>query len=148
MNMHTPEPIGRLIYKTTMALKKYLENRLKPYDLTVEQYQVMKSLSEENGIVQGKLCPAVHKSPANITRILDRLEKKSCVERRDNPGDRRSSLVFLTPTGNELLAKVIERLADCNMTITAGLESDQLEMMRHGLKTICANIEQFTGEGE
>jgi DNA-binding MarR family transcriptional regulator len=146
--MYTPEPIGRLIYKTTMALKKYLENRLKPYDLTVEQYQVMKSLSEEDGIVQGRLCAVVHKSPANITRILDRLEKKSCVERRDNPEDRRSSLVFLTPAGNELLAQVIEELADCNTKVTAGIDSEQLELMQYGLKAICANIEQLTEEGE
>ncbi len=146
--MHTSEPIGRLIYKTTMALKKYLENRLKPYDLTVEQYQVMKSLSEEDGIVQGRLCTVVHKSPANITRILDRLEKKSCLERRDNPEDRRSSLVFLTPFGNNLLSRVIEELADCTTMVTAGIDPEQLELMRHGLKTICINIEQLTGEGE
>lgn len=142
------EPIGRLIYRTTMALKNYLENRLKPYDLTVEQYQILKSLSEENGIVQSRLCEIVMKSPANITRILDRLVRKGCVERRDNPEDRRSSLVFLTSVGDELLSKVIERLANCEAIVTAGLDTDHLENMRFGLNTICENIVEITGENK
>ncbi|WP_136805748.1 MarR family winged helix-turn-helix transcriptional regulator [Desulfosediminicola flagellatus] len=146
MKQCNPEPIGRVIYMTTMALKKYLESRLKPYDLTVEQYQVLKSLSEEDGAVQSRLCELVAKSPANITRILDRLAKKEYVERRDNPEDRRSTLVYLTATGEGLLSQVIERLANCESKVTAGISQQEIEQMRRNLKMICSNIDEITGE--
>ncbi len=133
---------------TTMALKNYLESRLKPYDLTAEQYQVLKSLAEENGVVQSKLCELVAKSPANITRILDRLAKKECVERRDNPADRRSTLVYLTTTGENLLSQVLEELADCEKKVTAGICKQEIDLMRRNLETIRSNIAEITGEQE
>jgi len=142
------DPIGRLVYMTTMALKSYLENRVKPYDLTAEQFHVLKSLSEENGITQNKLCEMVMKSPANMTRILDRLEKKECIERRANPDDRRSTLVSLTPGGEDLLGLVRSELHGFEAEITAGLSGQQIQEIKDGLKIIHANIVELTGRYE
>lgn len=148
MNTCQNDPLGRLIYMTTMALKNYLENRLKPYDLTAEQFHVLKSLIEEKGIAQNKLCEAVAKSPANVTRILDRLEKKECIERRSNPDDRRSSLVCLTAVGDELMAEVRRELAGFEAQITVGLSADQVQKVKNGLRTIHNNIVELTGRAE
>lgn len=137
-------PIGRLIYMTTMALKNCLETRLKPHDLTAEQFHVLKWLSEENGITQNQLCEVVVKSPANMTRILDRLEKKECVERRSNPEDRRSTLVFLTTEGEALLAQVRLELNGFEAEICDGLSSQQVQEMKDGLMTIHENIVEIT----
>ena len=145
MNTCQGDPLGRLIYMTTMSLKKYLENRLKPYDLTAEQFHVLKSLMEDSGIAQNKLCEAVEKSPANITRILDRLEKKDYLVRRDHPEDRRSTLVYLTAAGGELMAEVRRELADIEAKITAGLSPEQILEMKQGLRLVCRNIEEITG---
>lgn len=148
MNTCQGDHLGRLIYITTMALKNYLENRLKPYDLTAEQFQVMKSLVEESGIAQNRLCEAAAKSPGNITRILDRLEKKGCIERKGNPEDRRSSLVCLTGAGEELMAQVRLELAGFEAELTQGLSAAQVQDLKNGLRTIYANIEKNSGEFE
>ena len=145
MNTCQGDSLGRLIYITTMALKNYLENRLKPYDLTAEQFQVMKSLVEESGIAQNRLCEAVAKSPGNITRILDRLEKKGCIERKGNPEDRRSSLVCLTGAGEELMARVKLELAGFEAEFTQGLSARQVQDMKDGLRIIYTNIELNSG---
>jgi len=142
------DPIGRLVYMTTMALKTYLENRVKPYDLTAEQFYVLKSLSEENGITQNKLGEMVMKSPANMTRILDRLEKKECIERCANPGDRRSTLINLTPAGEDLLRLVRSELNGFEAEITTGLSGRQIQEIKDGLKIIHANIVELTGRYE
>jgi DNA-binding MarR family transcriptional regulator len=118
---------------------------LKPYDLTAEQFHVLKSLKEDSGIAQNKLCEAVEKSPANITRILDRLEKKDYLVRRDHPEDRRSTLVYLTAAGGELMAEVRRELADIEAKITAGLSPEQILEMKQGLRLVCRNIEEITG---
>lgn len=141
------DPIGRLIYETTMSLKTYLENRLKPYDLTAEQFHVLKHLVEENGVAQSRLCEAAGKSPANITRILDRLEKKCCTERRNNPDDRRSSLVYLTREGEELMDRVRDELADFEAQITAGLSARKVQEIKDGLRLIRSNMEGSSGGG-
>ena len=138
------DPVPRLIYMTTMAMKNCLEMRFKPHDLTTEQFHVLKSLSEESGITQNRLCEVVEKSPANMTRILDRLEKKGCIERNSNPEDRRSTLVCLTGTGEELLTRVRGELSSFEKEIAAGLSGEQLLQVKHGLKVIHANIIALT----
>ena len=142
------DTIGRLTYMTTMALKNCLENRLKLHDLTAEQFQVLKSLGEETGITQSRLCEMVLKSPANITRILDRLEKKNCIKRRPNPEDRRSLLVYLTPAGETLLALVRSKLTGFEAEITAGLSRQQVQDIKDGLRIIYTNIVELTGRYE
>lgn len=148
MNRCQEDPLGRLIYMTTMALKSYLDSRLKPFDLTIEQFQILKSLIEENGIAQNKLCKAVAKSPGNVTRILDRLEKKNYIERRKNPDDRRSILVFLTATGDDWVEQVRRELEGYEAEITAGLSDEQIQAVKNGLRTIYKNVEDITGESE
>ena len=98
--------VGRLIYRTSLALRKYAENLLKPYELTTEQLFLLKNATMEEGLTQKQLSEIVGKQPANITRILDRLEKKKLIRRIPNPEDRRSALVLLTQEGDDLVQEV------------------------------------------
>ena len=148
MNQCHQDAVGRLLFFSTMAVKKYLEVRLKPYDLTTEQFQVLKHLEIESGVTQNIVCAGVGKSPANITRILDRLENKQYIERRDNPEDRRSSLVFLTDEGRALINEVVSMLSDFEACITEGIEVSQLADMKNNLKKIQQNIANQLDEME
>ncbi len=103
------ESIGRQIYICGQAMRNYADQKLKNHDLTVEQLHILKQLYLAAGQTQSQLCEGVGKSPANITRILDRLEKKGRVNRKNNPGDRRSTLVFLTEEGEVLEDQVHEQ---------------------------------------
>lgn len=140
------DPIGRLLYMGTIAVKKYLENRLRPYGLTAEQFQVLRNLQEDLGMTQNEICEIVEKSPANMTRILDRLEKKGYLQRRDNPEDRRSSLVFLTDQGLELMDLVRTEISDFDAKVTKGIPGDQLQTMRDVVKKIQANVHELIKE--
>jgi DNA-binding MarR family transcriptional regulator len=44
-----------------------------------------------------------------VTRIVARLEEAGLIDRAGDPGDRRSSLITVTPAGRELLAAVRTR---------------------------------------
>lgn len=134
------DPIGRLVYMTSIAMKNCLEVRLKPHDLTTEQFHVLKNLTTTSGITQNKLCEVVEKSPANMTRILDRLENKGCIERGSNPDDRRSTLVYLTAEGEKLLEEVRGEFSGFEQEIAKGLSSEQLQQVKDGLRVIHANI--------
>lgn len=46
------------------------------------------------------------------SKLVDRIEAAGLCRRRANPGDRRSSLVELTPTGERLLAEATAVLED------------------------------------
>ena len=119
------ESFFRLIALTGLALRSYADQRLKNYDLTVEQLQVLKQADVAGGQPQNKLSLLTSKSPANMTRILDRLEKKGRIVRRLNPDDRRSSLIFLTKDGKALKDEVISLLESLQAELVEGIPHEK-----------------------
>ncbi len=134
------ESIGRQIYICGQAMRNYADQRLKNHDLTVEQLHILKQLFLANGQTQSQLCEGVGKSPANITRILDRLEKKGSVSRKNNPDDRRSILVFLTEEGEELLAEVRVLFEGFSPEVVAGISLEEQKIAMGVLEKILQNV--------
>lgn len=46
-------------------------------------------------------------SRANVTGLVDSLERKGLVERKENAQDRRSKLVWITPAGDKKLTGIL-----------------------------------------
>lgn len=134
------EALPRLIYRTAQALRNHAEKVLKPYELTLEQFIPLKYLFLDPGVTQREIGESAKKTPANITRILDRLEKKSLVVRRENPEDRRASLVFLTDKGEALVNEVSSLFEPYSDEIVAGVTEEEQQITRNVLKKMENNI--------
>ena len=145
-NQQENQPIGRLIYLTSLNLRNYAEKMLSPYDLTVEQFHLLKNTSRVTGYSQNQLCDHVGKKPANITRILDRLEKKQWIERRVHPTDRRSSLVFLTLEGERMVNSVSKHFEAYSSRFIKGVSSSEEQVFRDVLNKIDCNINKLMDE--
>jgi len=136
----------RLIYLTGQAMRSFADQRLKRFDLTVEQLQVLKEVSVETGKIQNKLSEVTGKSPANITRILDRLEKKARIVRKNNPVDRRSSLVFLTKDGKRLRDDVEILFSELDADLLEGVAVDGQDVAFGVINNIKNNIDKMSGK--
>lgn len=145
-NSSEDQPVGRLVYLTSLNLRNYAEKIMSPYDLTVEQFHLLKNTSRSSGYTQSQLCDCVGKKPANITRILDRLEKKKWIERRVHPSDRRSSLVFLTREGENVVDKVVEIFESYSSRFMEGIGNDEEQVFRRVLGKINNNINNLMDE--
>ncbi len=140
------ETVGRLIYRTSLALTNYAENLLKPYGLTVEQLHLLKSMSTDMGVTQNQLCEIAGKKPANITRILDRLENKNRIVRRPNPEDRRSTLVFLTSEGEQMVEEVHSLFESYSGRLNEGIDPEEEQLFKEILARIESNIQSLAEE--
>lgn len=140
MNTDFDENIGRMLFETTQNIKNWAEKLFTPFDITGEQFHLLKSVSMEVGIPQRSLCDQVMKTPANLTRILDRMEKKGLVIRRDNPEDRRSSLVFRTEVGEKVTTEVSSVLVPVEKRIKSGIDKEDLEVFIQVLHKINQNL--------
>ena len=138
--------LGRLIYFTAQELSNFAEKVLKPYDLTLEQFHLLKNMPEDMGLTQRQLGDIANKKPANMTRILDRLEAKGLVVRRDNPEDRRAALVSLTDKGLELVAKVHGGFELFSNRFVAGISEQEQETVKNVLKKMSENLREMTNE--
>jgi DNA-binding MarR family transcriptional regulator len=142
------ESFLRQIAVTGQLMRNFADQRLKGFDLTVEQLQLLKQLTLDVGTPQNVLGEAAAKSPANITRILDRLEKKNRVVRRPNPDDRRSSLVFLTPDGKRLQQEVFSLFQGLRHQLMDGVNEQDRRCAATVLTAITTNIERMSAPVE
>jgi DNA-binding MarR family transcriptional regulator len=133
-------PIGRLLYLTARIMTAHAEKVLKPYDLTVEQLHLLKSIEENATFSQQQHCDIVEKSAANVTRILDRLERKGCVRRGENPTDRRSTLLHITDQGRKLIDDVTIVLESFADNLTHGISPEEQTMFIQLLHKIQDNL--------
>lgn len=135
------ESFLRIISMTAQVMRSYADQRLKKYDLTVEQLQVLKHMAADYGQTQSNLCGATGKSPANLTRILDRLENKGWIRRTQNPADRRATLVVLTEEGERLTAEVKTLFHALGEELVADIDPEKQRIATEVLGKIKVKIE-------
>ena len=140
------ESLGRYIYITGQEMRNFAERVLKPYGLTLEQFHLLKNMSLVDGLTQRQICNLTSKTPANMSRMLDRMESKYLVARRENPVDRRASLVFLTAKGESLVDEVLEEFESFSAKLTEGITEKEQQIVRDALAKIARNTQKMSEE--
>ena len=77
------------------------------YGLTPAQFDVLAQLWRNQGINQQELAGKLLVTKGNVCGLIDRLEKLSLVERRSDPEDKRTNLLYLTEAGRKLADEAI-----------------------------------------
>ena len=93
---------------TACWLKARIKERLKPFGLTMEQYNVMRIVRGQspNSVCVKDITGRMLEPSSNTTRIIDRLEQKDLVLRLASERDKRERSVQLTEKGWDLLAAI------------------------------------------
>lgn len=98
------------IYYTAARLKKRADDFFAPHGLTDVQFNVMMLLKhqvpEGDGLSQAQLSDMMLVNRANVTSLIDRMEKAKLVERSTPPEDRRFNIIRLTEAGRKVLDEV------------------------------------------
>src|SRR5215475_11647264 len=91
------------------AATKFAE-RLAALDLTPSHAGTLRLIQASEGLSQQALGVALGLVPSRLVVLIDELEQRRLVERRDHPTDRRSYALYLTDKGREVF-KAIGRVA-------------------------------------
>lgn len=81
---------------------------VRPLELTVIEWYVLRALYEEDGQHASELARAVGRAATSFTPNLDKLQKKGLIERRPDLGDRRAVRIFLTKEGEAKRDDVVD----------------------------------------
>lgn len=141
--METTEKFSTYSYlldRTNRKIKQYAQNRFKEesFDITVDQWLIIKTLSQNNDQNQSQLAELTGKDHPTLTRILDLLVKKDLVERKASANDRRSFIIHLTTKGIQNFEKWSPIVAEIRTKAWENLS----EKDYNDLKRILNNIYQ------
>lgn len=92
------------LMRASESINNRLNRELADAGLTTSQFGVMEALLHLGPLNQKALGEKILKSGGNITLVIDNLEKNNWVERRQDPKDRRSVLIHLTPAGENVIS--------------------------------------------
>ena len=126
------------ILKTRMTFRQTIQRVLKSnnVDMTFEMLQVMHRLWKKPGVSQQYLAEQTAKDNACLTNLINNLEKKGWVERREDPSDRRNKQIHLTEAGEELSHRVKPLLHNIYDEVGARLTTRQIESFMNNLKKL------------
>jgi DNA-binding MarR family transcriptional regulator len=95
------------LLRTTDLLSRGPARVLKAEDLSPTQYNVLRILrGAPEGLPCGEIANRMITRDPDITRLLDRLEKRNLISRCRQSEDRRMVLVRIAPEGLKLLARM------------------------------------------
>ncbi len=115
--------------RSTETIHSYLTPRLADHDLTTGQFGVLEALYHLGAMPQVNIGRKLLKSPGNITVVLDNLERRSLVERKRDPADRRKLLVNLTETGTALIERIFPLHVAAIVTCFQSLSESEQEQL-------------------
>ena len=119
------------ILKTSAFISEILLSGLKPYEISEQQFNVLRILRGQKGIaanlstVQDRM---VHKM-SNTTRLIDKLIKKKLVKRNVCVKNRRKIELFITEDGLDLLKKIDPISDEIEKKILSNISSQDLNSL-------------------
>lgn len=136
--------LGRLHHLADRALINRLTRnfRTEGCDISFEQYLVLNILWSEDGLNQQQLANTIGTGKANITRLVDGLEKRNLVIRITDRRDRRVRWIHLTHAGKSLRDKLVQIARKARKEAYAGISKTDLETYEKVLDYIISNYEK------
>ncbi|HYG18397.1 MAG TPA: MarR family transcriptional regulator [Ohtaekwangia sp.] len=131
-----------LLDRTARRVKQYAQQRFKEmgFNITVDQWLVMKHLYENEAMKQNELAELIFKDNPTLTRIVDLLCKKGLTERKPHPDDRRSFIVSLTREGIKKVEQLKPKIRDVRFKAWEGLSERDFSQFKRILNTIYKNL--------
>jgi len=131
-----------IIATTTMGLAS---DKIADLGINLGEFDVLATLRRngKNGVLTPtEIASAAMVSPSGLTHRLTQLEKMGHIIRQNDPNDRRSSLVRLTPQGRKIADQAIERISQHATQSLSSFSEDEVEALNAVLDKILAMISQ------
>jgi DNA-binding MarR family transcriptional regulator len=125
------------LLRTTDMLSRGLTQLLKTENLSATQYNVLRILrGAPDGLPCGEIANRMITRDPDITRLLDRLEKRSLISRYRDTKDRRMVMARITPEGLALLARLDEPVQQAHRKQMGHLGRERLVALTELLRAL------------
>ena len=133
---------------TGCKLKQFLASKLKQLGvpLTPEQFMLIDLLWNHGEMSQQQLADMMHKDKNSVTKLVDAIERKGFVVRRQNKNDRRSNTLVLTEKANQLKPGAKQKGISILDQMLDGINENELRAFLATLRKL--NINMTVGNGD
>ena len=141
---------GRQVYRLSTAWRREIDERVRAFGLTDATWRPLLYLGRMgDGVRQTDLAATLMIENPSLVRLIDALERGGLMERLEDPEDRRSKRLWITPAGRE----IYERVAAIHASLAAAFVKDvspaELDLCYSVLDRVLRSIASHaeTGDG-
>ncbi len=119
------------IFHINSIIKDAFSEEIKPYDLSIEQYNVLRILRGQKGnpLNLQDIQKRMINKMSNTTRLVDKLIKKDFVQRTICENNRRKVEILITAQGLTVLKKLDDKITQAEEQITSGLSTAEIKQL-------------------
>ena len=137
------------LHLTGYKIKRYIASMLRQQGvpLTPEQFMLIDLLWNEGEMTQQQLANQLKKDKNSVTMLVDAIESKGLVVRRQNTLDRRSNTVVLTEKALELKEMAKQKGISILDGMLEGISEEELHSFLNTLRLLNQNMtvaEEYT----
>ncbi|WP_432828689.1 MarR family winged helix-turn-helix transcriptional regulator [Dactylosporangium sp. CA-092794] len=129
----------QIITAQMRAGEKWIRER----DISLEQGFILGYLRDNPGSIQRDIAREVRRGEANVSSMLQKLEKRHLVERRLDAGNDRIKRVYATPAGVALIDGLDLAMAAVDEDILAPITRSEREALTLVLDRIAARLPNY-----
>ena len=132
------------------ACMRGVERLLKRHGLTAAQYNILRILrgAGERGACGREIAGQLITAEPDITRLLDRMEKRGLIARQRDAKDRRFVTARITRSGLETLAALDAPVAELHRRQLGSLSGAELKQLSAATEKLRAALEHAAGPPE
>jgi len=135
--------IGYLLYRTGLRMKLLIHRVFNEngYPITTDQWGILQVLFEKGNLSQKELGDYIAKDKANVTRILNVMEKNKLISRKADDGDRRKYLIGLTDGAVNIMEHLLPLAAFVKDKAQDRISQKDMEKLKSMVNLIYLNLE-------
>ena len=105
-NAPITEHLAYLLAQASREINRQLDARLRQEGVPIEQWRILKVLSDGKGHSMGELADAVLLNHPTLTKMIDRMASDALVYRLQDADDRRKVLMYCSDRGKALAQRL------------------------------------------
>lgn len=137
---------GNLINRSSRLFSRWAEGRFRRLGLAMAQVPVLGALKDGGSMTQKELARLAQIEQPTMAQLLARMERDGLLRRTPDPGDRRSSLLSLTPAAVKKLPAAREVLTQGSTVALQGFTDREVATLSRLLKRVANNLAAATDD--
>ena len=137
--MNTVTEISHTLRQIQRQQQTWLQHALADTGVTVQQAITLQFIGQQPGLIQKDVVNVMHRRAATVSAFLKKLETAGLIHREIPVDNSRNKQIFLTPTGEQVVATFQKRRQQAELRLVQGLDTTQQAALLALLKQITAN---------
>lgn len=126
-----------------LSISKLFNELAKEYDITMAMGFVLLAIDNQTGTPVTKIAPRIGMEPNSLSRLLNSLEEKGAILRKNDSKDQRKVFVYLTELGQEYKNIAIQTVIEVEKSITENFSKEEKQLIfkiMGNISTVIKNI--------